>query len=281
MAVRPHPLVPLSLFRNREFASINLATFLIYGALYVSFTFTALLYQGTLGYSATGAAIIGLPAGLLIAGLSAVFGGLTARYGARIFLIAGPLIVAAGQLWLARIPPTSTPWLAELGRPATLVPPLDALIDVLPANIAFGLGMSMVVAPLTSTLMGSIPGRNSGLGSAINNALSRVGQPLIGAVIFVAITASFYSGLANRVPGLDPADPTVRATIVPLNPPRQGTPDEIVTAWKAASVDSFHLAALVSAGLLVAGAATSAVGLRAGSKRAVAPRESEPAIGSG
>ena len=67
--VRPHPLVPLSLFRNRDFAAINLATFLIYGALYVSFTYTALLYQGTLGYSATGAAIIGLPAGILLATL--------------------------------------------------------------------------------------------------------------------------------------------------------------------------------------------------------------------
>ena len=76
MAIPPHPLVPLSLFRNREFASINLATFLIYGALYVSFTYTALLFQGTLGYTATGAAIIGLPAGILLATLSARIGAL-------------------------------------------------------------------------------------------------------------------------------------------------------------------------------------------------------------
>ena len=263
MAVRKEPLVPLSLFRNREFATINLATFLIYGALYVSFTYTALLYQGTLGYSATGAAIIGLPAGFLIATLSARVGGLTARYGARVFLVIGPLIVAAGQLWLARIPATSEPWLAELGRTSTLVPPLDALIDVLPANIAFGAGMAMVVAPLTNTLMGSIPSRNSGLGSAINNALSRVGQPLLGAVIFIAITASFYSALASDVPGLDPADPTIRATVVPLNPPKPGAPDDVVAAAKVASVDAFHLAALVSAGLMIAGSATSWVGLRA------------------
>src|SRR5205814_2236751 len=183
MAIRPNPLVPLSLFRNREFATINLATFLIYGALYVSFTYTALLYQGTLGYSATGAAIIGLPSGVLLASLSARVGGLVARYGSRMFLVTGPLIVGAGQLWLARIPATSKPWLAELGRPGTLIPPIDAIVDVLPAVIAFGAGMAMVVAPLTSTLMGSIPSRNSGLGSAINNALSRVGQPLVGAVI--------------------------------------------------------------------------------------------------
>jgi EmrB/QacA subfamily drug resistance transporter len=268
MAVRPHPLVPLALFRNREFATINLATFLIYGALYVSFTYTALLYQGTLGYSATGAAIIGVPSGLLLATLSARIGGLTARYGSRIFLVAGPLIVAAGQLWLARIPVTSRPWLAEIGRPETLIPPVDAIVDVLPSVVAFGLGMAMVVAPLTSTRMGAIPARNSGLGSAINNALSRVGQPLLGALIFVAITASFYTALASRVPGLDPADPAIRSAIVPLNPARPGTPQDQVAAAKVASVDAFHLSALVSAGLMIGGAATSFVGLRPAAGRA-------------
>ncbi len=279
MAVRPRPLVPLSLFRNREFATINLATFLIYGALYVSFTYTALLYQGTLGYSATGAAIIGLPSGILLATLSARVGGLTARFGSRIFLIIGPLIVAAGQLWLARIPATSTPWLAELGRPASLVPPVDALIDVLPSVISFGAGMAMVVAPLTNTLMGSVPARNTGLGSAINNALSRVGQPLLGAVIFVAITASFYSALAAHVPGLDPADPAVRSAIVPLNPPKAGTPPDEVAAARVASVDAFHLSALVSAGLMIAGAATSWVGLRPATGRAPGSSTSRASAG--
>src|SRR4029079_4809963 len=98
----------------------------IYGALYVSFTFTALLYQGTLGYTATGAAIIGLPSGILLATLSARIGGLTARYGARIFLVAGPLIVAAGQLWLARIPASSQPWQAGVRQPSTPIPPPTA-----------------------------------------------------------------------------------------------------------------------------------------------------------
>jgi hypothetical protein len=262
MAIRPHPLVPLSLFRNREFAAINLATFLIYGALYVSFSYTALLFQGTLGYTATGAALIGIPSGVLLAALSARFGTLTGRYGARIFLVAGPLIVTAGFLWLARIPADSQPWLADLAKPSTLIPPLDAIVDVLPYTIASGLGMAMVVAPLTSTLMNSIPSRNSGLGSAINNALSRVGQPLLGAVIFVAITASFYAELGTLVPGLDPDDPTVQAAVQPLNPPAPGTPPELATAAKAASIDAFHLAALVSAGLMAAGAAVCAVGLR-------------------
>jgi EmrB/QacA subfamily drug resistance transporter len=274
MARRPNPLVPLSLFRNREFTAINLATFLIYGALYVSFTYTALLYQGTLGYSATGAAIVSLPASAMIALFSARFGALTGRFGARIFLIAGPLIVAAGQLWLMRLPAATAPWPAELGNPVSLIPPIDVVIDVLPSVLLFGFGMAMVVAPLTSTLMGSIPGRNSGLGSAINNALSRVGQPLLGAVIFVAITASFYASLGDKVPGIDTSDPAVRSAIAPLNPPKRGTPENQVVAAKAASIDAFHLAALVSAVLMAAGSATSAVGLRRGGAAGGGPKSS-------
>ena len=276
MATRPRPLVPLSLFRIRDFAVINLSTFLIYGALYVTFQYTALLYQGTLGYSAVGAALVGLPAGLCLTLLSARVGTLVGRFGPRIFLVVGPLLMAAAQLWYARLPATSKPWLADLANPATLIPPIDVLIDVLPAVLLFGIGISMVVAPLTSTLMGSIPGRNSGLGSAINNALSRVGQPLIGAVIFVAITGSFYSSLAARVPGLDPSDASIRAAVEPLNPPKAGTPPAVVDAAKQASVDAFHLAALVTVGLLVAGAAANGIGLRGESaSRAAAGKETD------
>lgn len=261
MRINAYPLVPLSLFRIRDFAVINLATFLIYGALYVGFGYTALLYQGTLGYSAVGSAIVGLPVGIMLTLLSARIGALVGRFGPRPFLVAGPLLMAAGQLWFARLPATSTPWTASLSDLRTLIPPTDVLIDVLPAVLLSGFGISLIVAPLTSTLMSSIPSRNSGLGSAINNALSRVGQPLLGAVIFVAITASFYSSLAARVPSVDPSDPALRAAVVPLNPPKPGTSSEIAQAAKVASVDAFHLAALVSAGLLVAGAVVSGVGL--------------------
>jgi hypothetical protein len=140
--------------------------------------------------------------------------------------------------------------------------------------------MALVVAPLTSTLMGSIPSRNSGLGSAINNALSRVGQPLLGAVIFVAITASFYATLASMVPGLDPADPGVRASIVPLNPARAGTDPALAAAAKLASVDAFHLASFVSAVLMIAGAAVSWFGLRSSTGKAPEGTAPEPAAGA-
>ena len=132
MARRPHPLVPLDLFRNRAFASINIATFFIYGGLYVTFFYQAVILQGVLGYTALGAGLIGLPSGLMLALLSTRIGTLAGRYGSRRFLIAGPLLMAGGLLWLARLPADSAPWIASLEKPASLIPPIDPLIDVLP-----------------------------------------------------------------------------------------------------------------------------------------------------
>ena len=203
MAVRPNPLVPLGLFRSRAFATVNLATFFVYGALYVTFGYQPLVLQGVLGYTALGAGLIGLPSGVMLSVLSTRVGTVAARIGARPFLVVGPLLMAAGLLWFARLPADSEPWLAAVESPSTLIPPLDVLIDVLPAILLFGVGISLVVAPLTSTLMGSIPGRFSGIGSAINNAISRVGQPLLGAIIFIAISATFYTALGTYAPGLD------------------------------------------------------------------------------
>ena len=262
MVRRPNPLVSLDLFRNREFTVINISTFLIYGALYVIGFYQSVLLQATLGYTATAAALSGLPTGVLLVALSSRVGALAGRMGSKPFLVAGPLIMAVALLWWARIPATSAPWQASMGDPASLVPPPSVFIDVLPALVLFGLGIALVVAPLTSTLMSSIETRHAGLGSAINNALSRVGAPLIGAVIFIVVSATFYSGLAARVPGIDPTDPAVRAQYAPLNPPTGQAPPQAVEAAREASVDAFRVAALFGAGLLVAGSAANLFGLR-------------------
>ena len=258
MARRSNPLVPLGLFRVRRFATINLSTLLIYGALYVTFGFQSLFLQGTLGYAAFAAGSVGLPIGLILTFLSTRIGSLAGRLGGRRFLTAGPLTAGAGLLWFARIPSTSAAWSSGP------IPPADTLIDVLPGIILFGIGISMVVAPLTSTLMSSVPVRNAGLASAINNAISRVGQPLLSAVIFIVITASFYSSLAAKVPGLDPNDASLRANVQPLNEPVPGTAPAIVLAAREASTDAFHLAVLTGAVLMAAGAAVNFVGLRPG-----------------
>jgi EmrB/QacA subfamily drug resistance transporter len=262
MAKRPNPLVPLSLFRSRVFTTINLSTLLIYGALYVTAYFQNLFLQGVLGYTPLAAAIAGLPTGLLLTVLSTRIGSLAGRIGPRPFLVAGPLTMGAAMLWFARIPSSSEGWMARLEDPASLVPPQSVLIDVLPAMIVFGIGISLVVAPLTSTLMGSVPVRNAGIASAINNAVSRVGQPLLSAVIFIVVSGTFYATLGDLVPGTDPSSPELRAQVQPLNPPRPDAPPEVREAARIASTDAFHLASAVCAVLLAAGAVVNWVGLR-------------------
>ena len=263
MAVRPNPLVPLDLFRRRTFAVVNLSTLVIYGALYVSLTFQSLFVQGTLGYTPLAAGMLGLPMGILLALVSTPAGRLAGRIGARPFLVAGPLAMAAGLLWLARIPATSAAWAAAPGDPRSLVPPVDYLVDVLPGSLLSGIGLALLVAPLTTALMGSVPVRQAGLGSAINNAISRVGAPLASAVLFIAITASFVPALIAAVPGFDAAAADALG-IVPLAPPPPGAPAALAEAIIRASTDAFHLAMVAAAAMLIAGAVVNLVGLERG-----------------
>jgi hypothetical protein len=110
--------------------------------------------------------------------------------------------------------------------------------------------------------MASVPVARSGVASAINNAVSRVGPQLAGAVIFVAITATFYGTLAMLAPQLDVTSPAVRASFPPLNRPLADVPPDVLGAALRASTDGFHLAMLIAAGLLMAGAMVNALGIR-------------------
>lgn len=264
MLKRPNPLVPLGLFRRRDFATINLSTFLIYGALYASAAFQALFLQSTLGYSPLGAAIVGLPTGILLTFLSARVGTLAGRFGPRPFLVIGPLVMAVGLLWWQFVPSTSAPWTVSLDDMRAVVPPVDAIVGPFLASVVFGIGISILVAPLTTALMSSVPARNSGIASAINNALSRVGQPLVAAAVFIVVTGTFYASLAAAVPGTNPDDPALRAAYQPLNPPPPDADPQLAAAAKEASTDAFHLAYLAAAALMLAGAAVNYVGLRPG-----------------
>jgi EmrB/QacA subfamily drug resistance transporter len=262
MIVRRDPLIPPELFRSRNFTVTNVSTFLIYGALYVVFAYQALFLQGTLGYSALASGLAGMPISLALAFLSTTFGHLAGKRGPRWFMAIGPALMAAGLLWLTRIPAGSVAWQARVEDAASLVPSAGYLVDVLPAMLVFGLGISILVAPLTTALMSSVPTRNSGLASAINNAISRIGPLLAGAVIFIGVSASFYGALHDRLPSLDTGSPQVRAAIPPLNPPDPSLPADQVAAAHAASADAYHLAMLIAAVLCAAGAVTNAVGIR-------------------
>jgi EmrB/QacA subfamily drug resistance transporter len=259
MARAPHPLIPLSLFKSRNFTVTNISTLLIYGALYVTFYYLAIFQQGTLGYTAAGAGISGIPGTLFLIFFSARFGGLAARYGPRWFMAIGPAVMALGVLWFARIPANSAPWKFMPGNPATYVPPLSYVTDLLPGGLLFGLGLMVTVAPLTTALMTSVPSHVAGLASAINNAISRVGPQLAGTAIFIFITTSFYNRMASLKPGVDVTSPQFRQLVSPLNPPKDASMEPLT---RLASTDAFHLAMLVAAGLLVAGALVNAVWIR-------------------
>jgi EmrB/QacA subfamily drug resistance transporter len=305
MARSRDPLVPLDLFRSRNFSVTNLSTLLIYGALYVQGYYQPIFTQGVLGYSAAAAGAGQIPGFLFLVLFSTVSGSLAARYGPRRFMVVGPVLMAAGLLWLARIPVDSAPlrldpgagiqWLAvvaaglvlarlALGREGALrlgglalgiLVGLAGFVgalgspgtegygrDLLPGQLVYGLGTSIMVAPLTTALMASVPVARSGVASAINNAVSRVGPQLAGAVIFVAISATFYATLAMLAPQLDVTSPAVRASFPPLNRPLGDVPPDVLGAALRASTDGFHLAMLIAAGLLMAGAVVNALGIR-------------------
>src|SRR5947199_5859688 len=143
-----YPLIPLDLFRSRNFTVTNISTLVIYGALYVTFYYVALFLQGVLGYSASAAGLAGIPGGLLLVILSTRFGALSARYGPKIFMTVGPALMAIGVLWFARVPATSPAWVFIPGDPSSWVPPGQYFVDFLPGQIIFGFGLAMMVAPL-------------------------------------------------------------------------------------------------------------------------------------
>ncbi|HEX4059118.1 MAG TPA: MFS transporter [Galbitalea sp.] len=152
-----HPLMPLSLFTVRNFAVGNIATTFVYGALGVGGFIVSVFLQQVAGYPATFAALALLPVGLLNIGLSSWAGSLAGRYGARLFMGLGPIIAGIGYLLM----------LMTVSR-------VDYWTQMLPGVILFGIGLSATVAPLTSTILGSISETQAGIGSAINNAVSRV-----------------------------------------------------------------------------------------------------------
>jgi EmrB/QacA subfamily drug resistance transporter len=142
-----HPLIPPELFKSRNFTVTNLSTLAIYGALYVTFYNQGLFLQGTLGYTAAAAGLVGIPGSLLLTLFSSRFGALAGRYGPRWFMAGGPAIMALGMLWFARVPASSQPWILRPGDPASYLPPMSYLVDFLPGTIIFGLGLMIVVGP--------------------------------------------------------------------------------------------------------------------------------------
>ncbi|WP_431790506.1 MFS transporter [Microbacterium paraoxydans] len=160
------PLMPLWLFRVRDFGWGNIATLFVYAALSLNgFVVGVYLQQGA-GLSATAAGLASLPMTILMILLSSRAGGWAGRWGPRIFMTIGPLIMAVGALMLLTVNATFDYW-----------------AQVLPAMIVMGLGLSLTVAPLTAAILGAIDENHSGIASAVNNAVSRVAGLLVVAML--------------------------------------------------------------------------------------------------
>ncbi len=264
------PMLPLELFRSHNFSAVNLATLCVYAGLIGAFFFITLFLQQVAGYTAFQAGLATTPVTVLMFLLSGRFGALASRIGPRLPMGLGPLIGGAGLLWLARVD-SDAPYLS----------------GVLPAVLVFGLGLSMTVAPLTTTVLDAVEERHVGIASGVNNAVARVAGVLAIAALGAIVSAQFASALDDRTAGetLSPQAHTAidDAKEQPLSGGEVGdVPRAEATSLDAAITDSstsaFHLGMLIGAGLMGVGGAISLVSVR-NPERGEEP-ELEPGPGS-
>lgn len=164
------PMLPLELFSTRNFSVGNIATFFIYAALALQGFILVIFLQQIAGYHATFAGLATIPITIIMFFLSSRFGALSGKFGPRLFMGLGPIISGIGVLLLLRVNVPANYW-----------------TELLPGIVVFGLGLSMTVAPLTSAILGSIKPTQAGIGSAVNNAVSRIAGLLSVAVIGIFI----------------------------------------------------------------------------------------------
>jgi EmrB/QacA subfamily drug resistance transporter len=161
-----NPMLPLEIFRSRQFSAANGVTFVVYAALGGFFFLFVAFLQISMDYTPIEAGAASLPVTFLMLAFSARAGMLAQRIGARLPLTLGPLIVAAGLLWISQLQPGDS-----------------YLTSILPPVIVFGLGLTLVVAPVTATVLAAADTRHSGIASGVNNAVARVASLLAVAVL--------------------------------------------------------------------------------------------------
>ena len=175
----PHPMMPLHIFAARNFAVGNLATVFVYAAVSLGTLIVTLFLQETAGLSASQAGLATLPIPVLSFFLARRFGTLAGLHGPRRYMAVGPLVAAVGYLLMM-----------------TARDPFNFWTQMLPGLVVFGLGLSITVSPLTAAILAAVEPAQSGIGSAINNAVSR-----IAGLIAVAFTGVIIS-LGERSDGI-------------------------------------------------------------------------------
>jgi EmrB/QacA subfamily drug resistance transporter len=243
------PMLPLNIFRSRNFSGANLLTLLLYAALGAAMFFLSFDLIQVQGYSPTEAGAAFLPFIAIMSVLSRWSGGLVDRYGPKVPLVVGPAIAGIGFAALALPGIGGSYW-------TTFFPPL----------VALGLGMAIAVAPLTTVVMGSVGVTYAGIASGINNSVSRVAGLLAIAVFGIVILGAFSSSLDQRLSALN-TPPQIRQSLdsqrlklagaetpAGLDP---ATESQIKLAIGEAYQDGFRLVMLLSGTLAVASAASA------------------------
>ena len=241
-ATTPHPMLPLELFKRRNFAAGNLQTFAMYAGLSVLFFYLVLFLQQVAGYSALEAGFATLPTTVVMFLLSKRAGALADRYGARWFMGGGGLVAAAGLVLMLRLDAD-----------------VDYVTELLPALLLFSLGLAATVAPLTATVLADADEEHAGIASGLNNAIARVAGLLGIAALGAVVAAQFTGSLDERldVATLSPRGEAVvqearsrtlaRADVSGL-PTREAV--SVAQATEAAAVSAFRTGMGISATLV-------------------------------
>ncbi|HEY3553456.1 MAG TPA: MFS transporter, partial [Solirubrobacterales bacterium] len=216
-----HPMMDLGLFRIRNFAIANLTTLSAYAGLIGGLFFVGLFLQQVADYSPLEAGLATTPISVILFVLSPRWGKLASGTGPRLPMTLGPIVGGLGLLLMLRI-----------GAGA------DYVTDVLPAIIVFGLGLSATVAPLTATILDSVPEHRVGIASGINNGVSRVAGLLAIAILGAVISARFAAVAGAGVTG---------------GPLTAHAPD--------ASTSAFHLGVAIAGVLMILGGIASGLGI--------------------
>ena len=284
-----NPMMPLSLFKSRNYSSINLATVGIYFALGGAPFFVPMFLQNVLDQSPIVSGAVLLPMPLMLFAFAQKFGSLAAKHGSRLIIFGGAVVCTFGQMVLARIeylplgelglfmksiaveelvvyncrkfPQTgfhcpndlelffTTPWF-NLQNLYLSTPEEVRLIIV--ASTVIGFGLAMLVAPLTSVVLSSLPAKNAGVGTAVNYVAAKVAGLLAVAGLGVVFSSVFTANLDSKLAQISP-DPSLKAKLEAFktNPSARAEPG--LPLVRGAQTEAFKMVMLVCAGLTLAG----------------------------
>lgn len=252
------PMLPLSLFKNRNFSVGNVATLLIYAGLSAG-TFLLVVYlQQVSGYSAFRAGLALLPVTIIMFFVSPRMGALAGKLGPRLFMGLGPIIAAFGMILLSRHGLYKDYW-----------------TQFLPGIVVFGLGLATTVAPLTAAILGDVAQAQAGIASAVNNAMARIAGLIAIAAVGALVAAQFSSHLDKFAQNwhLDPVTIRIaKQTPLQITPPKPYQNDMLYgNIYKEgllyASANAYRDGLYSIAGLLAAGGLVSLAGIRNSHKK--------------